>query len=54
VIFAKPLPEVAFLVAAAADQRSTTPTRMDGLMHVMAELRAREQSKQNLTGVAAE
>lgn len=54
VIFAKPLPEVAFLVDAAADTRNPVPTRMDGLMDVMAELRAREQRKQSLAGLAAE
>ncbi|WP_299031944.1 15-cis-phytoene synthase [uncultured Sulfitobacter sp.] len=54
VIFAKPLPEVAFLVDAAADNRVTTPTRMDGLMEVMAELRAREQNQRTLQGLAAE
>ena len=54
VIFAKPLQEVAFLVDAAAHQRLTPPTRMDGLMEVMAELRARELRKKANLGLAAE
>jgi len=54
VIYAKPLPEVAFLVSAAADMRVAPPTRMDGLMVVMTELRAREMRKQRIEGLAAE
>lgn len=54
VIFAKPLPEVAFLVDATAHRSTTTPTRMEGLMEVMAELRARELAKERLQGLAAE
>lgn len=54
VIFAKPLPEVAFLVDAAADMRAVPHTRMDGLMDVMAELRSREQSRGSHQGLAAE
>ncbi|UWR24368.1 15-cis-phytoene synthase [Sulfitobacter sp. S190] len=52
VIYAKPLPEVAFLVGAAAQgQGSRTTGRMEGLIRVMADLRARETRGQ---GVAAE
>jgi phytoene synthase len=54
VIYAKPLPEVAFLVNAAADISVNRPTRMAGLMEVMAELRARERAKERLQGLAAE
>ena len=54
VIYAKPLPEVAFLVDAAAHKSTTVPTRMSGLIEVMSELRAREMAKQRVQGVAAE
>lgn len=54
VIFAKPLPEVAFLVEATAHQSAIKATRIDGLMDVMAELRARELAKARMQGVAAE
>lgn len=54
VIFAKPLPEVAFLVDAAAHRPNLAPTRLGGLMEVMAELRARELARDRLQGVAAE
>ena len=54
VIYAKPLPEVAFLVDAAAELRTAQTTRMDGLMDVMAELRSREQARQTPSGLAAE
>lgn len=54
VIFAKPLSEVAFLVDATAHKSTAAPTRMEGLMEVMAELRARELEKARMQGVAAE
>ena len=54
VLFAKPLPEVAFLVNAAADHSTSPVTRLGGLMEVMAELRARELDRARLQGVAAE
>ena len=54
IIFAKPLAEVAFLVDATAHKSTAPVTRMDGLMDVMAELRARELAKQRMQGVAAE
>jgi phytoene synthase len=54
VIYAKPLPEVAFLVDATANKRIAPATRMEGLMEVMTELRARELVRQRLQGVAAE
>jgi phytoene synthase len=54
VIYAKPLPEVAFLVAATAHENTASRTRMGSLMEVMAELRARELAKSRMQGVAAE
>ncbi|KIN75476.1 15-cis-phytoene synthase [Sulfitobacter guttiformis] len=54
VIFAKPLPEVAFLVDATASRNPVMPTRMEGLMEVMAVLRARELANGRTQGVAAE
>ncbi|QUJ78396.1 phytoene/squalene synthase family protein [Sulfitobacter albidus] len=54
VIYAKPLAEVAFLVDAAADARTAPPGRMDGLVEVMAALRARENGRDGSHGVAAE
>jgi phytoene synthase len=54
IIFAKPLSEVSFLVDAAADQRSVNPTRLNNLMDVMAELRARELAHRRVQGLAAE
>ena len=54
VIFAKPLAEVAFLVDAAADKRTASRNRIDGLMGVMAELRAREMANKRTQGLAAE
>ncbi len=54
VIFAKPLVEVAFLVDAAADKRTINRNRIDGLMGVMAELRAREMANKRTQGLAAE
>ncbi|MEQ6250736.1 15-cis-phytoene synthase [Sulfitobacter sp. HNIBRBA3233] len=53
VIYARPLPEVAFLVDAAAHQ-SAVPRPMDGLMQIMADLRAREDGRRGMNGVAAE
>lgn len=54
IMFAKPLAEVAFLVDAAADRRTVNPSRIDGLMDVMAELRTRELANKRLQGLAAE
>jgi phytoene synthase len=54
VIFAKPLAEVAFLVDAAADKRTASRNRIDGLMGVMAELRARDLASKRTQGLAAE
>ncbi|MEM6304659.1 MAG: phytoene/squalene synthase family protein [Pseudomonadota bacterium] len=54
VLFAPPLPETAYLVEAAAHAQPRSGTgRMDGLMQILTELRAREMQRAS-SGVAAE
>ena len=54
VLYAKPLPEVAYLVDAAAHHTPVTQTRLNDLMRIMSDLRARESGHDALSGIAAE
>jgi phytoene synthase len=53
ILFAKPLEEVRFLVAATADQTQRSQGRTGALLSVLAELKARERAAAS-SGVAAE
>ena len=54
IIYAPPLEEVQFLVAAAGRQRTGPPGRTESFLSILADLKSREMHHGGTTGVAAE